>query len=231
MTMGAGAGRLWEVAAWFKDSPRWALLMAAACAGGVAYGAWYYVPQLARTPLLLWPFAPDSPLAVLWALLAILLHQAHRRAGGEGERPGVAAATVDALAFVANLQVGAWSVYVLVRYADAFNTFSWSVPTLLLVSHAGMILLAFVFLDGIRKRYWAQPRAQAIGVAVAAAFYLLQDALDYFGPDFMGRGCGMRPHTVPCDPALEMALAWITFSLTIVTVGVAVAAMRARPAS
>lgn len=202
--------------------------MAVVCAAGVLYGVYYYLPQLARTPLALWPFAPDTPLAVAWALLALTSYWTHRRGGAIDERPGVAAATIDALAFVGNLQVGVWAVFVLLRYADAFDTFAWNASTLLLASHIGMVLLAFVFVGGVRERFEREPAAQAIGVSVAAAFYVVQDALDYVGPDFMGRGCGMRPHTVPCDPALEATLGAFTLALTAAVVVVLLALARPR---
>ena len=200
----------------FRTSPRWALLVALANVAGLAYGFWFYLPQLERTPVAYWPFVPDSPLALLGAQLALLAFWLHRRAGRAGEAPGVGAATLDALAFLGCAQMGLWSVYVLTAYAAQLNTFAWGRSLFLLVSHAAMAGLALLFLHGMRTRARARPRAQAVGLALAAAYYLVQDALDYLGPDFMDRGCGLRPHIVPCDPHREMVLAAVTLGLTLV---------------
>lgn len=212
-------------AAWFhrfKVSPGWAVLIAAVNLVGIAYGFYYYGRQFAPTPAALWPFVPDSPLAVLWAEAALLLYWLHRWRGGRGERPGLLAATLDALAFIGNVQVGLWTVYVLLAYAGAFGTLDFlqgggiDLNTVLLVGHAGMAVLALIYLQGMRVRAAVQPAIQWAGLGLALAWYLVQDALDYFGPDFVhAGGCGMRPYTVPCDPALEGVLTAVTFTLTL----------------
>lgn len=222
--------RVLAFASSFKTSPRRALLVGASCLAGVVYGVFYYAPQLAVTPLPLWPFAPDTPLAVLWALLALGNHWVQRR-GGEGERPGLLAATVEAAAFVGNLQVGVWAVVVLLAFRSSFSAPGQSPWLLLVLSHVGMVLLAFVFVDGLRARRSASPRAQAGGLALVTGFYLVQDALDYYGPDFVGRGCGLRPHTIPCDPGAEPLLAALAFGLTIVSALALLALTRSGPTS
>lgn len=217
---------------WFKVAPSWALFIALVNLVGIAYGFYYYAPQFAQTPPALWPLVPDSPLAVLWAELALAAYWLHRwRAGrGEaaGEAPGVVAASLDALAFVGNVQVGLWTVYVLLAYADSFGTFTLNLNTVLLAGHAGMAVLALVYVAGLRARAALRPGVQWVGIGVAAAYYLVQDAVDYFGPDFLGKGCGLRPHTVPCDAALEPILAAVTFGLTLASVGLLAALVRPR---
>lgn len=185
---------------------------------GIAYGFYYYLPQFQATPVYLWPFVPDSPLAVLWAELALL-------AWWLGRKPGA----LDALAVVGNVQVGLWTVYVLLAYAQDGTTVLGTrylgmlfprgelhvLNAVLLVAHAGMVLLALLFLHGLRERRRASPRAYGIALGVAAAYYLLNDLLDYFGPDHLGKGgCGIRPHTIPCDPVLEPVTTFVTFGLT-----------------
>ena len=220
----------------FKVHPGWAGLIAVVNLVGIAYGFYYYGPQFARTPVALWPFVPDSPLAVLWAELALLAYWVHRWRGGAGEARGILPATLDALAFIGNVQVGLWTVHVLLAYADSFGTLDFlqggglELNTVLLVGHAGMAALALVFLSGMRTRFRTDPRAQWTGVALALAYYLAQDALDYFGPDFLGNGCGMRPHTVPCDPAMEGLLTAVTFGLTLLSAGFLVLVARPRAA-
>ena len=212
----------------FKVHAGWALVVALVNLVGIAYGFYYYAPQFAQTPAPLWPFVPDSPLAVLWAEAALALYWLWRWRGGAGERPGVLAATLDALAFIGNVQVGLWTVYVLLAYADAFGTYTLNLNTILLLAHAGMALLALIFVAGMRARFAQTPGVQWAGIALATAYYLVQDALDYFGPDYLGKGCGMRPHTVPCDPALEGMLTLVTFGLTLASAALLVTLARPR---
>jgi len=204
---------------WFKTTPGWAWLIAAINLVGIAYGFYYYRVQFAGTPLWLWPFVPDSPLAVLWAELALLAYWLKRRPGW-----------LDALAFVGNVQVGLWTCYVLLAYAPYMGTFdteTWpggfqgpSLNAVLLVGHFGMAVLGLIFLAGLRAEALRSRARVAWALGIAAAYYLVNDALDYFGPDYgltnVGSGCGLRPYTVPCLPgAPETALTLVTFGLTL----------------
>ena len=188
----------------FKTQPLWAVLIALINVVGIAYGFYYYRAQFAVTPVWLWPFVPDSPLAVLWAELALLLSFVRAK-------PGV----FDVLAVVGNVQVGLWTVYVLTAYADTMGTFRLSLNTILLGAHAAMALLGLIFLSGLRRRRRTDARGFAWAVALGGAYYLVNDALDYFGPDYLGTGCGLRPYTVPCDASMEGALTAVTFALTV----------------
>lgn len=196
---------MWAWFGRFKTTPFWAVAIGAINLVGIAYGFYYYREQFAVTPWYLWPFVPDSPLAVLWAELALLSWWLRRKAG-----------VLDALAVVGNIQVGLWTVYVLLVYADAFGTYTMNLNTILLAGHAGMAALALIFVAGLRDLRVRNARAWAVALAVAGAYYLVNDALDYFGPSNAIRpDCGMRPYTVPCDPALEGYLAAVTFALTL----------------
>jgi uncharacterized membrane protein YpjA len=203
----------------FKAHAGWALLIGAINLLGIVYGFIYYEPQFAVTPWYLWLFVPDSPLAVLWAELALLAAWLGRRV-----------MALEALAFVGNVQVGLWTVYVLLAYAPEFGTLDFlhggpvSLNTILLVGHFGMAVLALIFVQGIRDCRSSHRGGRAlVGIAIALAYYLANDALDYFGPNFnvggadaAAFGCaGMRPYTVPCDPAREPALMAVTFALTL----------------
>lgn len=209
----------------FKTRRAWALLIACVNLVGIAYGFYYYREQFAVTPVWAWPFVPDSPLAVLWAELALAAYWLRRESS-----------LLDALAFLGNVQVGLWTVYVLVAYDDSFHTLDFlrggpvTLNAILLAGHAGMALLGLIFLQGLRERAVVARRRVAWGVGLAAAYYLVQDALDYWGPDFVGRGCGLRPYTVPCDAAREPTLALVTVGLTLVASAV-LAWVVLRPAS
>jgi len=200
-----------EVFGYFKKHRWWALLIGVINLVGIVYGFYYYRDQFAGTPWFFWLFVPDSPLAVLWAELALLAYWL--------KRPS---ATLEALGYVGNVQVGLWTVYVLLAYAPSFGTLDFlsggtlSLNTILLVGHAGMAALALILLEGLRQRREAGlSRVAWVGIAVAITYYLVNDALDYFGPDYTGFGCGLRPLTVPCDLSMEPTLAAVTFGLTL----------------
>ena len=204
--------RLVDLFGWFKEHRIWAAAIALVNLVGIAYGFYYYGDQFTITPAWLWGFVPDSPLAVLWAELALLAYwlvPAARRGRW---------LWLDALAFVGNVQVGLWTTYVLVAYEPAFHTLDFlqgegpmDLNTILWVGHLGMAALGLIFVKGIRD---ATPAARWTAIGVAAASYVANDILDYFGPDFVGRGCGMRPFTVPCNAAQETTLTIVTFALT-----------------
>lgn len=231
-TRGARCGRMPVTATWkdramgffgfFKEHKLAAALIAVVNLVGIAYGFYYYQLQFARTPVWLWWLVPDSPLAVLWAQLALAAYWFLPR--------GPRWLWLDALAFVGNMQVGLWTCYVLLAYEPAFHTLDFldggplHLNTVLWVGHAAMALLGLIFVKGLREAqaWWA--------VGVAAAYYLVNDVVDYFGPDHLGTGCGTRPYTVPCEASQEPVLAMVTFGLTLGSVGVLAWLMRRAPA-
>lgn len=208
-----------DLVAWlgrFKTHPWLALAIGVINAVGIAYGFYYYQAQFAATPWYLWVFVPDSPLAVLWAQLALVAWWTRRSVGA-----------LDALAFIGNVQVGLWTAYVLLAYAESFGTYKLNLNTILLFAHLGMALLALIFVHGLRQKAPSGPagaRGVRIAILVGGAYYVANDLIDYFGPNFPvaeGRGprheCldyGLRPYTVPCTDN-EPILAAVTIALTL----------------
>lgn len=235
-------GRVIDFFGFFKEHKGWAALIAIVNLVGIAYGFYYYGSQFGVTPAWLWWLVPDSPLAVLWAELALaaywLLRARPAWRGTDASSPGRvvsrASGTLDALAFVGNVQVGLWTCYALLAYENEFHTLDFlqggdlTLNTILWFGHLGMAALALIFVKGLRDRARAQPRAVWLAIGIAAAYYLVNDAVDYFGPDYRGAGCGLRPYTVPCD-AREPVLTAVTFGLTLATV--AILAWLTRPTS
>jgi len=135
-----------EAFGYFKRNKWWALLIGVINLVGIVYGFYYYGQQFAVTPWYWWLFVPDSPLAVLWAELALVAYWI-----GKPQR------WLDALAFVGNVQVGLWTVYVLLAFAGDFHTLDFlnggplALNTVLLVGHAGMAALALIFVEDLRK--------------------------------------------------------------------------------
>lgn len=176
---------------------------------GTAFGFWYYRHQFARTPVEMWPFVPDSPLATLFMAVAFGLWALGRHSD-----------TVTALAFFGNVKLGLWTPWVLVVFAEEFLAFT-SVPlyAFLLVSHLSMVVQACVL-----HRITAFP-VKAVGIALA--WYTIDLTVDYFIP-IVG-----DPHhtTIPLARETPVALGatafqlagWAAVVLTVLVVFVALA--------
>ncbi|HVL88323.1 MAG TPA: DUF1405 domain-containing protein [Candidatus Thermoplasmatota archaeon] len=189
----------------FRRERGWILILLVANLLGVAYGFYYYGRQFVLTPPYLWPLVPDSPLAVLLIVAALLLALAGRQNRW-----------IDAFAFVANVKVGLWTAFVLLYYGPEFRIFDEPLLNLnfyLFWLHLGMAAEAFVLVRGMRHLRW--------GWLAVAGWFAFSDAMDYGFPGFEYAGCvGTRPITVPCRDfdvlipvtialtAASLALAW-----------------------
>jgi uncharacterized membrane protein YpjA len=148
--------------------------------GGTAFGFWFYRHQFAETPLMMWPFVPDSPVATLLAAAAFALWALGR-----------ANEYVTVLAFFGNLIFGLWTPWVLMVFAETSIADSGlAMHTFLVVSHLGMVVQALVLHRISEFRLPA--------VAVATAWYTLNLGTDYFfpvvGPEFPGGFLPVKPH-------------------------------------
>ncbi|MGQ4554833.1 DUF1405 domain-containing protein [Halobellus sp. GM3] len=143
---------------------------------GTAFGFWYYgfhpLPlsdplitwQFATEPVAMWPFVPDSPMATLFIAAAFAAWKLGR-----------ANEYLTALAFFGCWKLGLWTPYVLTVFADAFLSVTWlPLYAFLFVSHLAMVVQAFV----LHRISDFPVRA----VAVALAWYGLNDVVDYFVP-------------------------------------------------
>ncbi len=141
---------------------------------GTAFGFWFYgfhpfseptvVWQFAGEPPLAWPFVPDSPVATGFIGVALALWWLGRPSE-----------YWNALAFFGCLKLGLWTPYVLAVFADGFlATTARPMYAFLFVSHLGMAAEAFL-LHRIS-------RFPVRAVALAVAWYLLNDVVDYFVP-------------------------------------------------
>ncbi|AXG04955.1 DUF1405 domain-containing protein [Haloplanus rubicundus] len=131
---------------------------------GTAFGFWYYRFQFAAEPLAIWPLVPDSPVATFFIAASLALWKLGR-----------SSEVVNALAFFGCWKLGLWTPFVLVAFADGFlATTSLPMYAFLLGSHLMMVVQAFVI-----HRYSDFPVG---AVAVAVAWYGLNDLVDYFVP-------------------------------------------------
>jgi uncharacterized membrane protein YpjA len=130
---------------------------------GTAFGFYYYGFQLARTPLEMWPFVPDSPIATLFIALAL--------ASWKLGRPQQWLIT---LAFVGNVVLGGWAVWVHLAFYEQFGYLGEPIRQFLIWSHAAMVLQAFLL------HRISDFSARAVGVATL--WYGVDTAVDYFIP-------------------------------------------------
>ncbi|KYH26384.1 hypothetical protein HAPAU_14820 [Halalkalicoccus paucihalophilus] len=164
---------------------------------GTAFGFWYYRFQFSGTPLAIWPWVPDSPLATLFIAASLALWKLDR--GNE---------LVDMLAFFGNVKLGLWTPFVLVVFNDAF--LAGTAPPMyafLLVSHLGMVAQAFLI-----QRYsdFSIP-----AIAAALAWYSFDLTVDYFVPIF-----GEPHHTVlPFSDPTAVPMAGNTTAFRVAALG------------
>lgn len=152
---------------------------------GTAFGFWYYRFQFAGTPILMWPWVPDSPLATLFMALSLALWKL--------DRPSE---VVNAFAFFGNVKLGLWTPYVLVTFNDAFLAINpLPMYAFLLGSHLAMVAQAFLI-----HRYsdFSIP-----AIAVTLAWYTFDLTVDYFVPLLGGPHHTALPFVDPT--AVELA--------------------------
>ncbi|WP_122089523.1 DUF1405 domain-containing protein [Halalkalicoccus subterraneus] len=176
---------------------RYAWLIVAINVAGTAFGFWYYRFQFAGTPVSMWPWVPDSPLATLFIALSLALWKLDRRNE-----------LVDMLAFFGNIKLGLWTPFVLLSFNDAFLA-QTPLPmyAFLLASHLGMVAQAFLI-----HRYsdFSIP-----AIAAALAWYSFDLAVDYFVP-ILG-----DPHhtTLPFADPMAVELVWNTTAFRVAALG------------
>lgn len=143
---------------------------------GTAFGFWYYgfhplplsdplvTGQFAGEPAITWVLVPDSPVATLFIAVALGLWWL----GRPSEYWNV-------LAFFGCWKLGLWTPFVLLAFADGFLA-GTALPMYLFLffSHLAMVAEAFLV-----HRFSDFPLR---AVAVAVAWYGLNDVADYFVP-------------------------------------------------
>ncbi|MHB9144239.1 MAG: DUF1405 domain-containing protein [Symbiobacteriia bacterium] len=149
--------------AWLKEvataRPWWWVLFAINLAGTV-YGMYWYWDQLAVTPVYLWLFTPDCPLASLYFTVTLGLWLA-----------GLRSRWFEAVTFVTSVYFGVWTVVVIGQYFTVHQTFDWA-NFMLAVSHVGLTIEGFLFLWVYRPRLRFQ--------LLASGWILLQWYFDYY---------------------------------------------------
>ncbi|PSP68910.1 DUF1405 domain-containing protein [Halobacteriales archaeon QS_1_69_70] len=140
-----------------------AWLVVAVNLAGTAFGFYFYLFQFERTPVPMWLFVPDSPVATLLVALAL----AAWKLGHPQE-------WLTALAFFGNVILGGWTVYVHLAFYEGFSYLDPAMRQFLIWSHAAMVLQAFL----LHRIADFRPRA----VGVATLWYTVNATVDYFVP-------------------------------------------------
>ena len=153
---------------------------------GTGFGFWYYRHQFGDTPVEMWLFVPDSPVATLLFALAVAAWKLGH------ELPWL-----SALAFFGNIILGLWTPYILLVFASEYfaQGIHPAMYAFLLFSHLAMVVQALVLHRISDFPVWA--------VAVALAWYGVDLVVDYFVPVV-----GETPHhtTLPVDRDESVAL-------------------------
>ncbi|KDN57324.1 DUF1405 domain-containing protein [Exiguobacterium sp. AB2] len=105
---------------------------------GTIYGYIWYEPQLRDTPLIYWPFVPDSPTASLFFTVVLGLWIFGKRSP-----------LLETLAFITLIKYGVWAVVMNVLFlrtlgSDA-DTFTVLMALMLMVSHGAMAVQALLY--------------------------------------------------------------------------------------
>ncbi|WP_330631624.1 DUF1405 domain-containing protein [Halocatena halophila] len=130
---------------------------------GTGFGFWYYRWQFTQTPVVMWPFVPDSPMATLLIALAI----ACWKLGRSNEY-------LNALAFFGCIKLGLWTPYVLLAFFPFYGTQHPAMYNFLFWSHLAMVVQAFVI-----HRFSDFP---VRAIALATGWYTFDLIVDYFYP-------------------------------------------------
>jgi uncharacterized membrane protein YpjA len=141
---------------------RYAWIIVAINLAGTAFGFWYYRFQLAQTPLVMWPFVPDSPAATLFVALSLAAWKLDYDVEW-----------LHMLAFFGNIKLGLWTPFVQLFLNGPGGIEPW-LYWFLIVSHLAMSLQSFLI-----YRY---AEFSVGAVAVATVWYGLNDIVDYFAP-------------------------------------------------
>ncbi|MEM3399499.1 MAG: DUF1405 domain-containing protein [Candidatus Micrarchaeia archaeon] len=151
------------------------------------YGVFFfYRDQITHTNPLLTIFVPDCPLhAFLFGIAFLMVAQGHKLN------------EFYLIAFIGALKYGAWTIFVLLRYADYYLTYtSPLLYFLIFVGHIGLALETILLLGKFEVKRSA--------LVLSLAWFLANDVSDYF--------FGTHP-PMPAHAVGEIAV--FTFALTL----------------
>src|SRR3989344_1801184 len=153
-----------EIAKKIFSSRKFVLLLLIINIIGFFYGLYYYQVQLEETNPLLWVFTLDSPLPVLlFAAICFLILR-------KKEPPQL----LIIFTIIGLIKYGFWTDLALLLEWNYFFGFSPLITSMNIPLHAGMILEGIVLMTLLKKEKIIR------NLSIAAAFFLINDYLDYF---------------------------------------------------
>jgi uncharacterized membrane protein YpjA len=142
---------------------RFAWLVVAINLVGTAFGFWYYLPQFSETPMVMWPFVPDSPAATLLIACSIALWKLDEQSE-----------LLNAFAFFGCIKLGLWTPYTLLAFFPEWAGLHPAMYNFLFWSHLLMVAEALVLHRYADFPVWA--------VGAALVWYTVDLIVDYFYP-------------------------------------------------
>jgi uncharacterized membrane protein YpjA len=127
---------------------------------GTLYGFYWYRSQFITTPVYLWPFVPNSPLAVLYFFVVLILMLKRKRSS-----------FWEGLAYFGLIKHGLWTVAIITLYHLAGNYYPENF--FLWFGHGSMALQAVLF-----WYYYGLPLSLGQAAAISG-WYIFNDYLDY----------------------------------------------------
>lgn len=174
---------------WFKKEPVPRIFVLVSCIIGTLFGFYYYLGQFEITPLYLWFFVPDSPFFTFMYVIILLFYSSGMRSN-----------TFDVFTFIGLNKVGIWTIFVLFwNYNYYFSPDTRDFRFVILLLHAGMILVALTLLKEMRK-------LKLRGYLLIFGFFVVSDFFDYF----------IGTHPIIPEQSINVVM-WVTFALTIMT--------------
>lgn len=196
-----------RVARRYLATERVLALLVAANALAVLVGFDFYLRQLRAHAenVVAWLVIADSPLAIVWLVLALYGVLAAGSPTRLRERASFTLDLVHTLAFASLLKYGAWTVFALNYFFTAYYPAPYAYFTIL-VAHASMAFEAFLV------PYVGRTNRRALAVVVG--WFALNDVLDY--------AFGLHPHIRAADPGV---LVVVTPALSVASIALAAVCM------
>jgi uncharacterized membrane protein YpjA len=174
---------------WFKKEPVPRIFVLVSCIIGTLFGFYYYLGQFEITPLYLWFFVPDSPFFTFMYVIILLFYLFGMRSN-----------TFDVFTFIGLNKVGIWTIFVLFwNYNYYFSPDTRDFRFVILLLHAGMILVALTLLKEMKK-------LKLRWYFLIFGFFVVSDFFDYF----------IGTHPIIPEQSINVVM-WVTFALTIIT--------------
>lgn len=193
-----------RIARTYLESESVLALLVAANGLAVLVGFDFYLDQLQThaANVVSWLVIADSPLAIVWLVLALYGVVAAGGVQRLRERDSLTVELVHALAFTSLLKYGLWTVFTLNYfffdyYPDPYGYFT------ILVAHAAMAFEAFLvpYVGRTSKR----------ALAAVAVWLFANDVLDYafdYHPHLNSGTVGVLPVVTPLLTVVSVGLAW-----------------------